>query len=81
MTVTGSGFATDNSWNDGIMAVGGVFYTIASVQSSTQLTLTAAFSGSTGNANYVVELPLFWASSSTAQQPPQPPTNIKAAAQ
>jgi hypothetical protein len=70
--VTGSGFVADNSWNHGIVAVGGVFYTIASVQSSTQLTLASSFSGTTGNASYAVELPLFWTSSATVQ----PPTNL-----
>jgi hypothetical protein len=84
-TVTGSGFATDGSWNNGIIAVGSAtsyeYYTIASVQSSTQLTLAATFSGNTGTANYAVELPLFWASSSSTVQPPQPPTAVKATAQ
>jgi sugar lactone lactonase YvrE len=46
-TVTGSGFPTDNSWNNALLNIGGTAYTIASVQSATQLTLAASFSGAT----------------------------------
>jgi len=84
-TVTGSSFATDGSWDNAIVAVGSAtsytYHTIASVQSSTQLTLASAFSENTGNANYAVELPLFWTTSSTTVPPPLPPTAVKAIAQ
>jgi hypothetical protein len=76
-TVAGSGFATDGSWNNGIIAVGGVFHTIASVQSSTELTLSTAFSGTTGNQSYAVEVPLFWTSSGNVH----PPTALKSTVQ
>ena len=59
-TVTGTGFVTGNVWNNAVLNVGGTLYTIAAVQSSTQLTLATTFSGSSGSAGYVVELPLFW---------------------
>ncbi len=74
-TITGSGFAADNSWNHAFIYIAGQPYTIASVQSSTSLTLTTAFSGTTGTASYIVETPLFWAS--TGSQP-QPPTVLNA---
>ena len=67
-TVTGSGFATDNSWNNAFINVAGTPYTIASVQSSTSLTLTATFSGTTENASYTVETPLFWSESAPSYQ-------------
>ncbi|MGA7224868.1 MAG: hypothetical protein WBX16_18555 [Candidatus Acidiferrales bacterium] len=42
-TVTGSGFTTGNSWNNAVLNVGGAYYTIAAVNSSTTLTLATPF--------------------------------------
>jgi hypothetical protein len=71
-TVTGSGFATGNAWNNSVINIDGTTYAIASVQSSTQLTLASAFSGTTGSASYSILLPLFWTSGATVQ----PPTDL-----
>ncbi len=62
--VAGTTFVPGNSWNNGILNVGGVTYTIASVQSATGLTLTTPYAGTTGSASYAVELPLFWTQAS-----------------
>jgi hypothetical protein len=78
-TVTGTGFPTNGSWNGAVMTVDGAFYTIASVQSSTQLTLATATSTS-GSASYTIELPLFWANGSGSATL-QPPTKLNAAVQ
>jgi len=75
--VTGSAFVRDNSWNNAFIIIGGTPYTIASVQSSASLTLTTPFSGTTGNASYTVEPPLFWTSSATVL----PPTGLTATVQ
>lgn len=79
-TVTGSGFATGGSWNNAFININGTPHTIASVESSTSLTLANAFSGTTGAASYVVETPLFWASSGTSTTV-QPPTGLTATVQ
>jgi Chitobiase/beta-hexosaminidase C-terminal domain len=64
----GSGFVTGNAWPNAIIFLGPagsqVAYTIASVQSSSQLTLTTTFSGTTGSTAYEVRPPLFWTNTS-----------------
>ena len=61
-TVTGSGFPTDNSWNNGVFWTGGTSYQIATCNGGggTTCTLVTTFADRTGSSAYAVELPLFW---------------------